>query len=422
MTLPLSPGSNWAGTYRYRATELLRPASLDQVREIVAAAEKVHVVGSRHSFNDIADTPGTLVSLDALEPEFAVAADGRSVSVSGGPSYGAVGQFLSSHGLSLRNYASLPHVSVAGAMSTGTHGSGDRNGCLATDVVDFDIVLASGEIRHCSPASLGSDFAGTVVSLGALGVISRVTLAVVPTFEVCQHVYENLPWDVFETQLDEITGLGYSVSMFTDFGPRGIDQVWVKRLVADGAPTSEQLFGARAATEQRHPIAGMDAVNATDQLGVAGPPHDRLPHFRIGYTPSNGDEIQSEYLIARVDARAAVSALRTLAPRLAPLLRVAEIRTVAADDLWLSPSRGRDTVGLHFTWVRDQAAVQAMLVEIEAILAPSDARPHWGKLFVADAEALRISYPLLTRFGELALAWDPDRKFGNDFLDRYLPA
>jgi len=420
--LPLVPGTNWAGNYRYRSADLRRPTSLAEVRAIVAQADKVHVLGSRHSFNDIADTRGTLISLAALEPEFAIAANGRSISVSGGVSYGGVAQLLSPHGLSLRNYASLPHISLAGAMSTGTHGSGDRNGCLATDVLDFDVVLASGDIRHCSPASLGDDFAGTVVSLGALGVISRVTLAVVPTFEVRQNVYENLPWHAFEEHFDEITGYAYSVSMFTDFGPGGIDQLWVKSRVGDRAPDDARAFGARAATGQRHPIRGMDAINATAQLGVAGLPHDRLPHFRIGYTPSNGDEIQSEYLIDRADARLAVIALRRLAPRLAPLLRVAEIRSIAADDLWLSPSTGRDTVGLHFTWVRDQAAVEAVLNEIEAVLAPFDARPHWGKLFVARADRLRGSYPMLTRFGELALAWDPDRKFGNDFLNRYLPA
>ncbi len=413
-----APGRNWAGNYAYRASRLHRPTSTAQLCDIVARGTALHALGSRHSFNDVADTGGELISLEDLPAEFELAADRRTVTVGGGARYGAVAQYLAREGLALRNFASLPHISVAGAISTGTHGSGERNRGLASDVRGLDIVLASGQVRHCSPQTLGDEFAGVVVSLGALGVITRVTLDVVPAFDVRQDVYEALAWPAFDEHAAELTGLAYSVSMFTDFGADAIRQLWLKsRADADGPPPAE-VFGARRAASPRHPVPGMDPANATEQLGVAGLAHDRLPHFRIGFTPSNGAELQSEYLVDRRHLVPATQAVRRLADRLAPLLQVAEIRTIAADELWLSPSRGRDTAGLHFTWVPRQPEVEAVLVDLELALAPFDARPHWGKLFVADADRLHEAYPLLPRFGELARRWDPEGKFRNAFLAR----
>ena len=416
----VAPGRNWAGNYAYQARRLHQPTSLDEACEIVARGGRLHVLGSRHSFNDIADTAGELISLDAVDPDFALAADRRSVTVGGAARYGEVARFLAEHGLALRNFASLPHISVAGAIATGTHGSGDRNLCLAADVLAFDLITPSGEIRHCSPETLGADYAGAVVGLGALGVVSRVTLAVVPAFDVRQDVYGSLPWQTFEQHFDEITALAYSVSMFTDFGASGIGQVWLKGRVGVDGPPPPDLFGARPATAAVHPVPGMDPAFATEQLGVPGRAHERLPHFRLGFTPSNGDELQSEYLVDRRDAVSAVRAVRRLADRLAPVLQIAEIRTIAADDLWLSPSMGRDSVGLHFTWVPRQADVEALLVELEAVLARFEPRPHWGKVFVAGTGRLRAAYPLLPRFAELARSFDPQGRFRNPFLDRVL--
>jgi xylitol oxidase len=413
-----SAESNWAGNHTYRATALHRPSSLADLRELLTRATRLHVLGSRHSFNDIADTDGELISLEDLPAEFELATDRRSVTVSGAARYGAVAAFLAAHGLTLRNYASLPHISVAGAISTGTHGSGDRNRGLAADVLGLDIVLASGELRRCTPDSLGDEFPGVVVGLGALGVIVRVQLAVVPAFEVRQDVYEDLPWSAFDESFHDLTRLGYSVSLFTDFGADGVRAVWLKSRVGSNSPP-RQLFGARLAAIAHHPIAGIDPQYATQQLGVPGPAAERLPHFRMEFTPSHGNEIQSEYLLDRRAAVPAVQAVRGIAHRFAPLLQVAEIRTIAADDLWLSPSRGRDSVGLHFTWVLDQPAVEQALVDLEDALAPFDPRPHWGKLFVTSPDAMRAAYPLLPRFVGLTRSWDPDGRFRNPFLARH---
>ncbi len=319
----------------------------------------------------------------------------------------------------MRNYASLPHISVAGAIATGTHGSGDHNRGLAADVRAVDIVLASGELRHCSTATLGDDYLGVPVGLGALGVVVRAELEVVSAFEVRQDVYENLTWAQFDEHVDEITALAYSASLFTDYSERGIRQIWLKSRT-DAATPPPDVFGAQPATSRAHPIPGVDAVNATEQFGVPGPPHDRLPHFRIGFTPSNGNEIQSEYLIDRRHLVPAVQAIRSVAAQLTPLIQTAEIRTVASDELWLSPSGGRDTAAFHFTWLPHQAEVEAALAQLERALTPFDARPHWGKLFVADAARLAEVYPRLPRLRALAEQWDPAGKFRNAFLDRYV--
>jgi alditol oxidase len=415
----VSSGHNWAGNYTYRAPTLYEPDSVEEVQDIVARQPHLRALGSRHSFTDLADSRFALIGLERIPPQLEVAADRRSVTVGGGVRYGTVGVFLAEQGLSLRNFASLPHISVAGAIATGTHGSGDRNRGLAADVRALDVVLASGELRHCSRASVGADFSGVVVSLGALGIVTQVELEVVPAFEVRQDVYEDLTWSAFDEHFDEITALGYSVSLFTDYADRGLRQVWIKSRVDAAAPPPD-VFGARPATTRAHPLPGVDAVNATEQFGRPGPPHDRLPHFRIGFTPSNGSEIQSEYLIDRRDAVAAVHAIRAISAQLAPLIQIAEIRTVASDDLWLSPSGGRETVGLHFTWRPRQADVEAALLAVERALAPYDARPHWGKLFRSDAAKLADVYPLLPRFRDLAETWDPEGRFRNDFLDRYV--
>lgn len=419
MTTQNGGEANWAGNYTYRASALHRPSSLEELRAIVTRSTPLHVLGSRHSFNGVGDTEGELITLDGLPAEFELAADGHSVTVTGAVRYGAVATYLAEHGLTLRNFASLPHISVAGAISTGTHGSGDRNRGLAADVLGLELLLASGELHRCTPDTLGEEFAGVVVGLGALGVVYRVTLAVVPSFNVRQDVYEALSWDAFDEHFDDITPLAYSVSMFTDFGQHGVRAAWLKsRVGVDPEPPAE-LFDARRAMVAHHPIAGIDPVHATEQLGVPGLPAERLPHFRMGFTPSNGNEIQSEYLVDRRVAVPVVHAVRAVAERFAPLLQVAEIRTIAADDLWLSPSQGRDSVGLHFTWMRDQPAVERALAELEAALAPFDPRPHWGKLFTLSPEAMRTAYPLLPQFLDLADRFDPDRRFRNGFLTRY---
>jgi xylitol oxidase len=411
---------NWAGNHAYAATEILRPATVEQVREMVAGAPRIKALGTRHSFNDIADSAdGVQLNLAGIDVPIEIDSDAATVTVGGATRYGDLAEPLDAAGFALANLASLPHGTVAGSIATATHGSGERHQSLASAVSAIELVTADGELRRFSRAADPDVFPGLVVGLGALGVITRLTLDVVPRFDVRQYVFDHLPWSAAVEHFDEIEDAAYSVSLFTNWADDTVDQVWLKHKVDPGAPFEARadLFGARPADGPRHPVraAGMSAVNCTEQLGVPGPWYDRIPHFRLGFTPSAGDELQTEYFVPRRHALAAFDAIRGLADRVTPLLFVSEIRTIAADDLWLSPLNGGDRVALHFTWKPLQPEVEAVLPVIEERLAPFDVRPHWGKLFRMDPSG---SYPKLAGFRALAGRLDPEGKFRSPFLRR----
>jgi alditol oxidase len=406
---------NWAGTHRYRARRLHRPRTRAELQAIVARAANVRVLGSRHSFTDLADAD-ELVSLDGLPAEVEVDHGCGTVSFGAALRYGDLAQALNAAGVALHNLASLPHISVAGAVATATHGSGDGNGNLATAVAALEMVTSNGEV--VAAARGDADFDGMVVGLGALGAVTRLTLDVEPAYEVRQRVFEGLTWDALFAEFDAITAAGYSVSVFTRWGPT-TDQVWMKMRVTD-APEKvhDDLFGAPAARVDRHPILGIDPVNCTPQLGRPGAWSDRLPHFRMGFTPSAGEEIQSEYLLPRRHAVAAIDAIRNIGGAVRPVLQVSEIRTIPADRLWLSPQYGQDTVGIHFTWTREPDSLARVLVEVEEALAPFGARPHWGKAFHADAPAIAPLYERMADFRALRERLDPRGAFVNGWLER----
>jgi alditol oxidase len=396
--------NNWAGNHTY-SFRLLRPASLDELRDVVLAEPQLRVLGTRHSFNEMVDG-AVAVSLSELPDDIVVDDSSGTVTCSGATTYGVLAQALAPHGLALHNLASLPHICVAGAVATGTHGSGDSNGNLATAVAGLEILTGSGELvslRRGDP-----DFPGSVVSLGALGVVTRVTLDVEPAFGVAQRVYPKVGWDALVPSFDGVFGAGYSVSAFTDWSDRGAD-IWLKS--RDLGPPTE-LLGVPSADGESHPIPGIDPVNCTAQRGVWGPWAQRLPHFRMGFTPSSGDEIQSEYHLPREHAAGAIAALRGLRDVVAPVLLISEIRTVRGDDLWLSPHYGRDSVSFHFTWGPDQAAVEVAVAAVESALAAYSPRAHWGKLFLGSPG----DYPRLEDFWALKQRWDPTERFTNLWL------
>ncbi|MFC9353635.1 FAD-binding protein [Arthrobacter sp. NPDC057013] len=409
---------NWAGNLRYAAAEIREPRTVPELQELVSGASRLRALGSRHSFNRIADTEGVLVSLEHLAPAIDVDPESLTVTVSGGVRYGTLTAELQRQGFALHNLASLPHISVAGAVATATHGSGDRNGNLATAVAGLEIVTADGGILTFRRGD--ADFDGMVVNLGALGVVSSLTLDIEPAFTVAQTVFEDLSWDQVLENFDDVTSAAYSVSLFTNWSGDRIAQAWLKSRAAADAnaePQGTAFFGGTPATEARHPIPGVSGSTCTQQLGVPGPWSDRLAHFRMEFTPSKGDELQSEYLVPRKHAVDAIRAMRRLSHLVSPLLLVSEIRTMAADSLWLSPNYRTDSIGLHLTWRQDQPAVEAVLPVIEAELAPFAARPHWGKLFDGDASRVAPLYPRFADFKALAGRLDPEGKFRNGFLD-----
>ncbi|HET9188214.1 MAG TPA: D-arabinono-1,4-lactone oxidase [Acidothermaceae bacterium] len=415
-----APLTNWSGNIEFATTRRVAPTSIDELREVVAREPRIRAVGTAHSFNHIADTDATQISVVELPSSVVVSDDGTSATVSAGMRYGDVASRLLEHGVALHNLGSLPHISIAGSCATGTHGSGVRNRGLAGAVRAIELVTASGELVTLT-RDADSDFHGAVVALGCLGVVTTMTLDVQPAFQMRQFVYDAMPAASVVNHFDEIVEAAYSVSLFTTWRRRDVDQVWVKQRMSDvDSDPDPRWFGAALADSPRHPLAGMPVQNCTPQLGLPGPSHERLPHFRLEFTPSAGEELQSEYLLPRERAVEAFDALAPIADQIAPVLQVSEIRTIAADDFWLSPSSGRDSVAFHFTWVKDDAAVRPVMAAVEARLAPFDPRPHWGKLFSVEPAAVRERYPKLADFRQLAERYDPERKFRNAFVEPFL--
>lgn len=418
---------NWAGNVEYSTDDVRHPATAAEVSAIVVAAgaagDRVKALGSRHSFSTIADTAGIQVALDALveQPALQFGDDGTAVSVrvGAGSTYAQVGAYLAEHDLALANLASLPHISVAGAIQTGTHGSGVRNGSLASSVLALEIVRASGEIevvREHDP-----DFAASVVGIGAVGIVTAVTLRVQPFFQISQYVHEGLSWAAAFANWAAIMSSGYSVSVFTTFQGENTHQVWSKRrLDVDGPELDLTALGATEATVALHPLPGVTAESVTGQLREPGPWNERLAHFRSEFQPSHGEEIQSEYLIPAAHAVAAITALRAIGNRIAPLLHISELRSVAADTAWLSPSYARDSLAIHFTWKPLAAEILAVLPLIEHTLEPFAPRPHWGKVATMSPAGLRRAYPRLDDFAAHVRRVDPDGLFENAYLKRVL--
>ncbi|MBP3965605.1 FAD-binding protein [Paenibacillus lignilyticus] len=414
---------NWAGNYRYNALEIHTPETVEQVQELVARSNRIKVLGTRHSFNGIADTGGSHLSLQKLNRVIALDRTHNRVTVEAGIRYGELCHYLHSNGYALHNLASLPHISVGGAIATATHGSGDLNGNLATAVHSLEIVKADGETIMLSRDQEDGAFTGVVVGLGALGVVTKLTLDVVPAFQMSQFIYENLPLTQLEDHFDAIFSSAYSVSLFTDWKSTSFNQVWVKTRLSDAATATQaeaEFYGATPAPSHLHPVPGVSPENCSQQMGIAGPWYERLPHFRMDFMPSAGEELQSEYFVPRRDAYSALCAINRLRDQISPFLHVSEIRTIAADDLWMSPCFKQEMVAIHFTWRDNWEAVQQLLPVIEEQLEPFHARPHWGKLFTMSPARVQSHYENLPGFQQLLRLYDPEGKFGNDFITQYI--
>lgn len=411
---------NWAGNLEYSTTDVYYPHSVEEIQLLVKKFDKVKALGTRHCFNNIADSRHHLISLKEMNKVVSLDTKSKTVTIEGGMNYGQLCPYLHEHGFALHNLASLPHISVAGACTTATHGSGVKNGNLATAVTAIEFIRADGAIEEISKEKEKEKFNAAVVGLGALGIITKVTLALEPAYTIQQYVYENMPLQQMKNNFEKIVSAGYSVSLFTNWQKEKINEVWIKS--RSGISTEHQgekeFFGARAATKNVHPIIELSAENCTEQLGVPGPWYERLPHFKMGFTPSSGKELQSEYFIPFKHAVDAIMAVQKMGKEIAPHLFISEIRTIAGDDLWMSPCYKQDSVALHFTWKQNWPAVRKLLPKIEKELAPYGVKPHWGKLFTVSAQTLASRYQKLPEFKNLITGLDPKGKFRNDFLNK----
>ena len=413
--------NNWAGNITFNADKWNAPASIAELQEIVAKTDRVRAVGTRHSFSEIANSQHTLVSMEHLNRIISLDKERLSVTVEAGIRYGELGQYLNNHGFALHNLASLVHIGVVGACATATHGSGLTNGNLSTAVSGIEMLKPDGTCFYIDRDDDVDMFEGLVVGLGVAGIVSKIRLDIEPAFQVQQTLYENLPFSAATTHFEEIMGAAYSVSLFTNWADDTINQVWLKHRV-DGALKSfpMQFFDARQADGKRHPVAGFSSESCTDQMAKPGWWHERLQHFRIDFTPSAGEELQSEFILPLDAAVPALTAIKLLGPKISPLLYTSEIRTVASDKLWLSSAYQQPSVCIHFTWKPDWAGVKPVLKAIENALAPFGVRPHWGKITTLKPEYIRAQYPMLSKFMALRDTLDPLHKFENAFTKRLL--
>jgi xylitol oxidase len=408
---------NWAGNLTYSTDKLFEPATVEEAQQVVKSNPKLRALGTRHSFNRIADSTAAQISLKRLD-SIEIDEKAHMVQVGAGVTYGKLAPVITERGFALHNLASLPHISVAGAISTGTHGSGVNNGNLATAVESLHVVTADGGTMVLTRDNDGEKFLGAVVGLGGLGVITNVTLKMVPNFQVAQSVYERLPFEALKAHFIEIFSAGYSVSVFTDWQRHEGTQLWIKRKLAAGDKNdwTPEFFGAKLAKEKLHPVAGHTAESTTEQQGIPGPWYERLPHFELQFTPSSGRELQTEYFVPLERGYEAIAAVEKLRDRITPHLFITELRTIAADELWMSMAYKRPSLAIHFTWKPEWAEVSQVLPLIEGALEPFGPRPHWAKLFTLAPAKVQGQYARLSEFEALLRKHDPEGKFRNEFL------
>lgn len=414
------PRTNWAGNLTYSTDNLHIPKNVEELQEAIKKCKKVRALGTKHCFNAIADSKENQISTEAFNQIIGLDREKNTVAVGAGIKYGEMCKYLDDNGFALHNLASLPHISVAGACATSTHGSGIKNGSLATAVSGIEFVNGKGEVISLSREKDGEEFGAAVVNVGALGIATKITLDVQPTFKMKQVVYQNLPMSALEKNFEAIMSGGYSVSLFTDWRNKNVSEVWVKSKAEDMKEVAPEFFGAKLATKNLHPIESLDAVNCTDQMGVEGPWYERMPHFKMGFTPSSGKELQSEYFIAFEHAYEGLMAIEKLNEKVSPHLFITEVRAIAADDLPMSPFYKKTCVAFHFTWKQEVEAVMALLPEIEEALAPFAPRPHWGKIFTLKPAVLQSRIEKLADFKKYMEKHDPEGKFRNDFVDMNL--
>lgn len=260
------------------------------------------------------------------------------------------------------------------------------------------------------------DFDGMVIALGALGPVVRITLDIEPSYQVQQDGYANLSWDAIVGHFDQVSNAGYSVSVMTMWAEPSARQVWVKTRLGDDHPrTNLADLGATPI-----PVADLGHGANMNPFGSPGPWSRRLPHFRLDSTPSRGHEIQVEWMVPRSAFPGVALSLREHGDLIDSMLVITELRTVAGDDQWLSPTQGQDVVGVHFTCNPDTDRVLSVLHVIEPILLAAGGRPHWGKFFLASAAELAPRYPQLDRWLRLRDRFDPGHKFGNAFIADHL--
>lgn len=414
---------NWSGTVQYESSSLHFPRSSEALARIIKENDRVKVLGTGHAFSRIADTTGAHISLDEMKAIFPIDHEHQTVSFEAGVTFKELAEYLERQGYAIANYASLPHISIAGAIATATHGSGEKNGSLATLVREFELVDGRGEVHHISKDKTPDLFAASVVSLGVLGVVTRITLDILPRFTIRQDVYKNVDAQTVLDSFDEVQDMGYSVSLFTKWqNPKSLEKLWIKSIVEDPAREFPQmLFGGTWSNENLHPCSGESAERCTPQCGVSHSANYSLPHFLGEETPSSGNEIQTEFFVPRSKTQEAMQALLNNGHIFTDdIIHVSEVRTIAPDNHWMSPFYEQESVGIHFTWKNEPEKLASVISQVQKILqdaiGDTPLRAHWAK--VHNLSDIRSSLPRFDDFRGLIRVYDPQGKFRNGYSVR----
>uniref|UniRef100_A0A915D0Y3 FAD-binding PCMH-type domain-containing protein n=1 Tax=Ditylenchus dipsaci TaxID=166011 RepID=A0A915D0Y3_9BILA len=418
-----APLLNWGGNFNFSTQDIKYPTTTAGVQQLVKECKgKIRPVGTRHSFSEIANTNDTLICLVHMNLILSVDPSVPSVTVQAGITYTDLIPFLQSIGLAIPMMASLGEISIAGAINTAVHGSGAGIGNLATQVLGLQMVLADGSVVQYSKGQNDTELAAATVGLGALGIVTQVTLQAQPTYNLAINVFENMDMSVLDTQLYNITHSGYAINMWSTFGTPGVlDQVWITTKVDSNGVNAygnvSQLYGAPAATAQSSPIAALPPTYVVPQMGIVGPYYERLTDYDLGLSGQEGQQTQSEYYVDFDDFVPALKALQTLSAEINAVVYVALFRITEKDELWMSPQYKKTTMAIHFSWQPKLDQVMALLPKIEAALAPFNPIPHWGKLYTLKPEQYLPLLPKYPEWREQVELHDPTHKFRNKWLE-----
>ena len=433
-TRPTTAWRNWAGTEAAVATEVVRPRDLDELSNAVAGARRtVRARGSGHSFTAVGAAHDRAIDLSAWTGIVSADADSGLVTVRSGTTLHALNAELDRIGRAMTNLGDIDAQTIAGAISTGTHGTGARFGGIATQVAALELVLADGSVVTCSPDEHPDLFAAGRVGLGAFGVLSTVTLRTEPSFvlhaeerpEPVEDVLASLDANCADNDHFEFYWFPYGRNALTKRNNRLPAGTMPEPLSRTRQFVEYQLmenvaFGAvcrvgRAVRPLVRPL------NRLSSAVLSARAYSDVSH-KVFVTNRNVRFVESEYAVPRESLPEVLGELRDRVPRLAdPVMFPVEVRVAAADDIWLSTACGRDSayIAIH-QYVG--MPYQEYFTLFESIVGAVGGRPHWGKMHTLDASVLRERYPRFDDFTALRAELDPQGKFLNPYLSRVLGA
>ena len=424
---------NWAGNQTAAPRRELTPRSATEVAAAVTGAARdgltVRMTGSGHSFTPVAATDGVLLRPDGLRAVRSVDPAAGLVTVEAGCQLRVLNEYLRGQGVALQNMGDIQEQTAAGAIQTGTHGTGRDLGGIAAQVTGLELVRGDGELVSCSAEQDPKLFQAARIGLGALGVLTAVTFRVVPAFLLTARE-EPMRWAEVIARLDELTSENEHFEFYwfphTDgcltkrnnraAGPARPLPGWRYRL--DDEFLSNTLFGLTCRLGQRYP-GTIPAINGIATRALGARQYTDTSH-RVFTSPRRVRFKEQEYAVPREHLAAVLAEVRALfARRDWRISFPIEIRVAPPDDIWLSTANGRATgyIAIH---VFHQAPHEDYFREVEAVMTAVGGRPHWGKMHTRDAAYLRSVYPRFADFVALRDELDPARRFGNTYLDQVL--